>query len=130
MKQQTSTKLAKLERKREQLDSQIKDARKHITWKCPLCERGTQVRFLNIMVVQYYVPPSGCTDGAYWTEGNKPEYEITCPKCNQYVRLYCQIYDTIPYKNLKPERKKIHDAWATTDFYREDFKSETTVYKD
>lgn len=55
-------------------------------WRCPLCERGTQIGRLKLVTMLFYVPPYSCTGGDYWTAGEKPEYKIRCIKCNRNVR--------------------------------------------
>lgn len=118
MKQQTKTKVLKLEKQRKQLEKEIENVKRHIAWKCPGCKRGTQIRFLNLIVPKYYVPPSGCNDGDYWTEGSNPEYNIICPKCSQRIRVYHSNFD-VPLKEL----------WILTHSLRSSFKSETAEYR-
>jgi hypothetical protein len=51
---------------------------------CINCNKKTQ--FQNVIYVQtyWYTPPSGCTDGDYWSQG---EVNIICPKCKILNRL-------------------------------------------
>lgn len=55
-------------------------------WKCPVCNRGTQLKNLNLIIMEFYVSPHGCTGGDYWTPGKEPEYKIHCPKCDYDIR--------------------------------------------
>jgi hypothetical protein len=55
-------------------------------WKCTLCQRGTQLRNLHLVIIKYYVRPYGCTGGDYWTAGERPEYMIECVKCGEAIR--------------------------------------------
>lgn len=118
MKKQILTKLIKLNNQKERLEKQIDNVKKHIIWKCLHCNKGTQIRFLDLIVIKYYIPPSGCVDGAYWTEGTNPEYNILCPKCSQVVRVYKSTFDNTLSK-----------LWELTHSLRSSFKSETVKYR-
>lgn len=54
------------------------------------CGCGKMHRIKDCVVIQdhYYVPPSGCTDGAYWTP---TELQIICPDTDNKNRLLFNI---------------------------------------
>ena len=120
-------------KQRKQLDSQIDKLRMAKPWRCLACERTTQVRFLTLIVENYYIEPYSCTGGAYWTEGENPTYRIKCPKCNQEIRLYHSRYEhTKEWLATKYGRRHQREQklWQVTNEYRYEFKSETTLCKD
>ena len=49
------------------------------------CGKKTKIKDLSYIQTHYYVPPSGCTDGAFWAEGDG---QFVCPKCDHVNRLY------------------------------------------
>lgn len=49
------------------------------------CNRWHQVNALTYIQTHYYIPPSGCTGGDYWNNGEGQWY---CPKCNHRNRLH------------------------------------------
>ena len=82
-----------MNRKIQEINEAIKELkkeklrlRKTVTWKCPLCNKNTRIGNLDLVIMQFYVHPHGCTGGDYWTSGDRPEYKIHCVKCNQSVR--------------------------------------------
>lgn len=52
--------------------------------KCARCRKDVDVEELTLIDKLYHVPPSGCTDGDYWTHS---EYAFRCPHCNVINRL-------------------------------------------
>lgn len=101
--------MIKIEKQISSLDKQIKTLedernkkRRSVFWPCPNCGKKTRINKLGILTEQFYVSPSGCTDGDYWLEGDKPIHYIICPKCDKEVRLYQE--DTEAYRIAKEYR--------------------------
>lgn len=53
------------------------------TIQCLLCKKRSKVKSITIIQTHWYMPPSGCTGGAYWNAG---ELEFDCPKCGKHNR--------------------------------------------
>jgi len=51
------------------------------TIKCNACGHENELNSLTLEVEYYYVEPYGCSGGDYWTDGDAPAYNITCPIC-------------------------------------------------
>lgn len=49
------------------------------------CGKAFEVRELEYIQTQFYVPPHGCTGGDYWKDG---EGRWRCPHCGFTNRLY------------------------------------------
>ena len=89
----------------QELNKQLKSAKKSRRWKCPHCAKATSVGKLPLEVVKFYVSPHGCTGGDYWTEGEDPDFHITCPKCEREVReYYCRSGGEARYALVKKYR--------------------------
>lgn len=81
-----------LHKKEKELLSRIEKQRANKTFPC-IC--GKRHKFKNCDVIQqhYYVPPSGCSDGAYWSP---TDLYIICPDTDNKNRLYFSTAD-VPY---------------------------------
>jgi hypothetical protein len=49
------------------------------------CGTKHKVNDLTYIQTHWYTPPSGCTDGDYWNQG---EGQFICPTCGELNRLY------------------------------------------
>lgn len=49
------------------------------------CKKRTRIASLTYIQTHWYTPPSGCTGGDYWNDG---EGQFVCPKCGELNRLY------------------------------------------
>jgi len=59
-------------------------------WTCKVCQKQTILGRLTLGIEDYYVEPSGCSSGDYWTTEAKPPYHIKCPKCEVSTRHYSE----------------------------------------
>mgnify|MGYP000318323032 CR=1 FL=1 len=91
------------------LEGQLDDVRAQRTITCTHCEKRTQIKKATIIKDNYYVQPSGCTGGDYWTFN---EYLFYCSKCNNTNRAYIGSWDKLEWDgggkitNIKPESQK------------------------
>jgi hypothetical protein len=81
------TEIEKMEAQAVRLAEKIKKAKDNQCYDCPQCKISTAIKEMNLEVEIFYVEPSGCTDGDYWTEGTEPEYALTCPACHSRRRF-------------------------------------------
>ena len=51
---------------------------------CEGCGEVHDAGSVTLLSIQYYVPPSGCTDGAYWTHS---KYAIKCEGCGHMLEI-------------------------------------------
>jgi len=99
----------------ERIDKEINSLRerkvqllKNRTVKCSYCEKRTALTNATVIRRFSYVPPSGCTDGAYWAFNG--EYNYYCAKCGHFSRAY--IFDwekegkTNNHVSSNPEKRK------------------------
>ena len=58
---------------------------------CAACKKRCSIRLLALYQTHWHVPPSGCSEGDYWKEG---ECQFVCYHCNVVNRLlFDQQYD-------------------------------------
>ena len=99
----------------EEIDKTIADLRnqkeqilKSRTVKCSHCNKRTALKNATVVRNFSYVPPSGCTDGAYWATNG--EYNYYCAKCGHFNRAYVLGWEkegkTNNHVSLKPETRK------------------------
>lgn len=81
--------LATLATEQQKLRQQLETQRSNKQFKC-VC--GKMHRIKNCVVIQthWYVPPSGCTEGAYWKQS---ELQIVCPDTDIKNRLLFSNHD-------------------------------------
>lgn len=96
--QQIETEIQNLVAEREAIRSRR-------TWKCPHCEKRTQLAKLTIIQDHYYVRPYSCSGGDYWTSSK--EVFIPCPKCETVVRI-CDTFVQVPYV-MTTDDKEMYD---------------------
>ena len=105
--------IEKLQREIDVLKIRKDETIKNMLFKCPICNKGTRVKNVTIIRPHYYVPPSGCNDGAYWTLCFN-EYESYCIYCNKFSRTFIHTTEQdildgkpIPSWSSGPSYKKI-----------------------
>ena len=86
------TEIEKLEAHSKRIAAKLIEARKNQKIKCAKCWCEHSIKDLTIEVETYYVQPSGCTEGDYWTTGKCPDYAITCPEC-KHREVYKEYRD-------------------------------------
>jgi hypothetical protein len=62
-------------------------ARAGTVLSCP-CGHAQTVGETELDVVEFYVPPRGCSGGDYMTEGDDPEFQFSCGGCGIRHRIY------------------------------------------
>lgn len=82
------------------------------TVKCPKCEKRTALKNATVIRSFSYVPPHGCTEGAYWAADG--EYQYYCGKCDHFNRAYVLSWD----KERVAERKYDIDRIALYEFIK------------
>lgn len=58
---------------------------RHAEVSCKFCRAEHQIGTLIYLQTHWYVPPSGCTEGAYYRQG---EGNWDCPACGRRNRLF------------------------------------------
>lgn len=64
--------------------SRIDKRNKKRTIPCKACDTPHEIRDLTLIQTHFYVPPSGCTEGAYWLPG---EIQFVCPQTDITNRM-------------------------------------------
>ena len=83
--QKINVSLEKTRAKLEKLEHQRAVALAKTQVVCGTCKKPTTVQDVDYIQTHWYVPPSGCTEGDYWNEG---EGQFMCPACDAVNRLY------------------------------------------
>lgn len=83
----------------KKLVEKLVDLKKQQVIVCQKCQASTKIGDMVLKVVEYYVEPHGCTEGDYWTEGNKPEFRTEC-ECGDIARHY--DYNTSDWRKPLP----------------------------
>lgn len=81
-----------------------KDLLKRSILKCSACNSHHEIQNMVFIQRLYWVPPSGCSEGAYWNDGQQ---ECECPNCSARIRLY--KVPQIKELQLKPLFKEIKE---------------------
>lgn len=92
------SRLAKIDQERERILEEIEKRNKRKKIKCACCDDFYTIEKLTVIQTHWYTPPSGCTDGDYWNQG---ELQFVCPVTEIRNRLLFNNYD-VPWK----EREK------------------------
>jgi hypothetical protein len=62
---------------------------------CRECRRRSPLSSWSFIQGHYYVPPEGCTGGAYWTVTEHPLCHLRCSRCRKLNYIYIH-----PNKNV------------------------------
>jgi hypothetical protein len=81
--------LAVLATEQSKLFKQLETQRANKQFMCG-CGKMHRVKSCTLIQSHYYVRPSGCTDGDYWSMG---EMQIVCPDTDNKNRLFFNNYD-------------------------------------
>lgn len=89
---------------------------------CAKCERRSLIANVTLYQTHWYTPPSGCTDGDYWNEG---ECQFVCHHCNTVNRLlHKSTYDDAKHQYVSAA----HDIFRWQ--YRKTFKEVIDTHDD
>lgn len=115
--------LAVLATEQQKLEQQLETQRANKQIRC-VC--GKMHRIKNCVVIQthYYVPPSGCTDGAYWGEG---ELNVICPDVDIKNRLLFSNND-VNWRERNDYKYNAQDQFKC--IYKKLFKEVVDDYKE
>ena len=80
-------KVSRLRKTRRQILSISRKSPERMLLHCGGCKRRSKLSRWTLIVENYYVPPSGCTEGAYWTN-SRSSSAVRCPRCGYENRLY------------------------------------------
>ena len=97
--------------------------RKNAMIKCAQCDHGMRVADIDLLDLQYYVRPSGCTDGDYHVHS---EYNYICENCQVRNRFLFEMYYQIEWQH----RKEHNPEGYFFSEWRGDFKSCRPLYKE
>jgi hypothetical protein len=75
--------LAELAIEEKKLLKKLETQRANKQFKCG-CGKMHKIKDCVAIQTHYYVPPSGCTDGAYWSDS---EMQVICPITDKKSRL-------------------------------------------
>lgn len=104
----------------QSLYKKIETNKKRRTITCPECKHKTRVANATVIRDWYYIPPSGCTEGAYWTFDDT-EYFYFCHNCKKCTRTFIHRhydYDKKGYVNEeKPKNNKRGDITRLKLYY-------------
>ncbi len=92
-------KIASAEAKLKRVQEELLHLKKRQTITCNSCKAKPKLDSIILQVIQYYVSPHGCTGGDYWTEGDSPEFNVTC-ECGAKTRYH--DYDRTDWQKPKP----------------------------
>lgn len=110
-------KLAAIDEKRDELTARLSDAVAQTRVKCLAncygkgCGQTSAIRDLVYLQTHWYVPPSGCSDGDYWRQG---EGMYECLHCGHMNRLY----ERADIEALKHLFRGVVDTYDRNTFYR------------
>ena len=92
--------------------------------KCCGCEKSHRIEKLTAIQTHWYTPPTGCTEGDYWNEG---ELQFVCPETGIVNRLIFNngglyfeergIYKNDPEQQFKMNYRKLFKE--VVDQYKE-----------
>lgn len=111
-----------LDREIKRLKKQRKKLRKNSLWHCPNCLEASPIKDLIIEIYKFYVRPTGCMEGDYWTIGNHPTYHIICPNCEKEIKIYSYVNKWTKGKYLNKEQLKLQTEWDFVNKYKNYFK--------
>ncbi len=80
------TELTEIDERIQALYKKQESLKKQTRITCPTCHKRTQVTKATVIRDHYYIPPSGCTEGAYWTTSG--EFYYYCNHCNATTRAW------------------------------------------
>lgn len=86
--------LKKIEQQKAELLKKADEAKSKARIKCASCGKMHMIKTLDAIQAHSYVPPSGCTDGAYWVDA---EMQFICPKTEVVNRLLIFNHD-VPWE--------------------------------
>lgn len=116
--------IANCESHLETLNRMLATARSKRLMKCPACGRSHQIRKLDLIQTEWYTPPSGCTGGDYWNDG---EMQFVCPATAARVRILFNNHD-VPWGERNVFANDPQEQFRR--MYRELFKSFTRIRDD
>lgn len=115
-------KIRDLEEQKKEISRAIDELNRKREIQCS-CGDSHSIGDLTAIQTHWYTPPSGCTEGDYWNEG---ELEFCCPTTGIINRLLFDNYD-VPWK----ERDKYDNnpAQQFNHMYRRLFKEIINTYE-
>lgn len=90
------------------------------TIKCASCGTATKIKDIDLISVESYTEPHGCTGGDYWSHS---EYNYVCPHCSIRNRF---LFSDTYYKIKWSERANHNPELYFFREYRRLFKSVTS----
>lgn len=66
--------------------------------KCMACGKVHKANTIELLDLEHYVPPSGCTDGDYWAHS---EYFILCEGCGYALTIPKDVRYLLPATSAK-----------------------------
>lgn len=116
------TKLTRLHDEERRVLKAIDERNRRQNIKCGACGNFHRIGSLEAIQTHWYTPPSGCTEGDYWNEG---ELRFVCPETGIVNRLLFDNYD-VPY-----EKRRDYDNDPEEQFkrnYKKLFKKVMATY--
>jgi hypothetical protein len=85
---ETQEKLDRLDEKRAELSKQKLEAIQAVPIACIACKQYTSLGDWIFIQKLWWVPPSGCTEGAYWKNHQTHTCDLRCPQCSYENYIY------------------------------------------
>lgn len=95
----TKSQIEKIEDKINKLKEKLIIEKQNQTLECPSCKSIEPIKNMVLIVREFYVPPRGCMEGDYWTEGKIPDFYVVCSHCKKMNRYYDEETDTYKFVN-------------------------------
>lgn len=92
--------------------------------ECASCDKPHAIKTLTLIQTYWYTPPSGCTGGDYWNEG---EVNFICPETEVRNRLLFNNNE-IPWEDRNKYENNPEDQFKAN--YKSLFKEVIDYYKE
>jgi len=94
------------------------------TIKCVSCDDFHRIRDLDAIQTHWYTPPTGCTEGDYWNEG---ELQFVCPETEVRNRLLFSNND-VPWEERRDYKNDPGEQFKTN--YKDLFKKVIDTHRE
>ena len=109
MRSNLESELERVRKEEKKIESKIKQRNKKRNIQCGSCEHSHRVADLVAIQTHFYIPPRGCTEGAYWLPG---EMQFVCPETGVINRLLFDNCD-VPWEERKEYKNNPEEQFRT-----------------
>jgi ribosomal protein S27E len=107
--QKTETKIASLEKQLAAVRTKREGLLRERTITCPKCHGVFPLRDLTFLHEHFYISPSGCTEGDYWTSSSS--HSVRCCGCGMCLRLLSGGVSTLNPYDARKYFKSVEDLY-------------------